>query len=414
MPAKERRPERESRKGDEEAFFHALLEGHDRALPKLIKRNRRLLDILSVREMMTSAHDSKSTKLLPRERKSSSHDHIPESSPLVFALRFGHTSVVRVLLAAGADPNTVDAMHDTPLLAACRLAMDEACDSEPVRLLLEHRANPDLAPAGVQAPLLLSCAKGVAQVVGWLISAGADLDLRDDNGCTALHLSCLRGDAQVAAACTRQLLAAGAEPDAVTEPDVTEPDAGSVPLGTMVRLQLIQQRWMLDRQQQLIQHIDVVVVVVVGKPVIVVFVHHGLKFCETSTLFRTHLSKSLTRACFGKMFGFEYRMAAQKTPKHSLTCHECVLVEHLFLRANLCKSHRWSSEAVPLVAAVKQRERERGSEAGWQQPVDMVLYLSLIHVRCQTHPHRTQSTCSCYLLRRRGEYACISINTSLD
>jgi ankyrin repeat protein len=229
MPAKERRPERESRKGDEEAFFHALLEGHDRALPKLIKRNRRLLDILSVREMMTSAHDSKSTKLLPRERKSSSHDHIPESSPLVFALRFGHTSVVRVLLAAGADPNTVDAMHDTPLLAACRLAMDEACDSEPVRLLLEHRANPDLAPAGVQAPLLLSCAKGVAQVVGWLISAGADLDLRDDNGCTALHLSCLRGDAQVAAACTRQLLAAGAEPDAVTESGMVRPSPRLTP-----------------------------------------------------------------------------------------------------------------------------------------------------------------------------------------
>jgi hypothetical protein len=107
MPAKgsDRRPEREARKGDGEAFFHALLEGHDRALPKLIKRNRKLLDVPSVRELMQSAHDSKSAKLLPRERKGSSHDHIPESSPLVFALRFGHTAVVRALLAAGADPN---------------------------------------------------------------------------------------------------------------------------------------------------------------------------------------------------------------------------------------------------------------------------------------------------------------------
>ena len=107
MPAKgsDRRPDRDARKGDGEAFFHALLEGHDRALPKLIKRNRKLLDVPSVRELMQSAHQSKSAKLLPRERKGNTHDHIPESSPLVFALRFGHTAVVRALLAAGADPN---------------------------------------------------------------------------------------------------------------------------------------------------------------------------------------------------------------------------------------------------------------------------------------------------------------------
>ena len=150
MPAKgDRRSERESRKGDGEAFFHALLEGHDRALPKLIKRNRRLLDVPSVRELMQSAHDNKSTKLLPRERKGSSHDHIPESSPLVFALRFGHTAVVRTLLAAGADPNGIDATGDTPLLAACRMAMDEDSDNDPVRLLLEQPAS--VAPFGLSA-----------------------------------------------------------------------------------------------------------------------------------------------------------------------------------------------------------------------------------------------------------------------
>ena len=166
MPAKgvDRRPEREPRKGDGEAFFHALLEGHDRALPKLLKRNRRLLDCRSIRALMQRAHDGKATKLLPRERKAGAYDHIPESSPLVFALRFGHTAVVRALLTAGADPNGIDAKGDTPLLAACRMATDEESDSAPVRLLLERRASPDLAPSGVQAPLLLSCAKGVSEV----------------------------------------------------------------------------------------------------------------------------------------------------------------------------------------------------------------------------------------------------------
>lgn len=124
MPAKgsDRRPERDARKGDGEAFFHALLEGHDRALPKLIKRNRKLLDVPSVRELMQSAHHSKSAKLLPRERKGSTHDHIPESSPLVFALRFGHTAVVRALLAAGADPNGT-----RPVLTRARRATESRC-----------------------------------------------------------------------------------------------------------------------------------------------------------------------------------------------------------------------------------------------------------------------------------------------
>ena len=67
----------------------------------------------------------------------------------------GCAVLTRVRCATG-----IDATGDTPLLAACRMAMDEDAEHEPVRMLLEQRANPDLAPAGVQAPLLLSCAKG--------------------------------------------------------------------------------------------------------------------------------------------------------------------------------------------------------------------------------------------------------------
>ena len=32
---------------------------------------------------------------------------------------------------------------------------------------------------------------GFPEVVAWLLAAGADLTVRDDNGCTGLHLSCL-------------------------------------------------------------------------------------------------------------------------------------------------------------------------------------------------------------------------------
>ena len=45
--------------------------------------------------------------------------------------------------------------------------------------------------------------------------------LRDDNGCTALHLACLRAEPTIATTCTRQLLAAGAEVDSLTASGMT-------------------------------------------------------------------------------------------------------------------------------------------------------------------------------------------------
>ena len=97
-------------------------------------------------------------------------------------------------------------------------------------------------------------------MVAWLLAAGAELDVRDDNGCsalltlslslsrsrsrsrslsrslsltliltltptltrcTALHLACLRAEPTIATTCTRQLLAAGAEVDSLTASGMT-------------------------------------------------------------------------------------------------------------------------------------------------------------------------------------------------
>ena len=62
---------------------------------------------------------------------------------------------------------------------------------------------------------------GFPEVVAWLLAAGAELDVRDDNGCTALHLACLRAEPTIATTCTRQLLAAGAEVDSLTASGMT-------------------------------------------------------------------------------------------------------------------------------------------------------------------------------------------------
>ena len=51
-----------------------------------------------------------------------------------------------------------------------------------------HPARPE--PSLKPDPVFLTHT-GCPEVVAWLLAAGADLNVRDDNGCTGLHLSCL-------------------------------------------------------------------------------------------------------------------------------------------------------------------------------------------------------------------------------
>ncbi|WP_158538043.1 MULTISPECIES: ankyrin repeat domain-containing protein [Corallincola] len=94
------------------------------------------------------------------------------SDELVTAASDGDLNEVKALLDAGANINFVDQYSGwdrTALIAASRNGHVEV-----VRLLLKHKANPNLGDAGEMTALNRSVKKGHAEVVSLLLSNGAD------------------------------------------------------------------------------------------------------------------------------------------------------------------------------------------------------------------------------------------------
>lgn len=97
-------------------------------------------------------------------------------TPIGEAARAGHLAIVRVLLEAGADANGGRRM--TPLVMATQRGHVEV-----IRLLVEHGANVNDSK---NPPIHWA---GVPEAAEALISAGADVNIRDAAGETALHLA---------------------------------------------------------------------------------------------------------------------------------------------------------------------------------------------------------------------------------
>lgn len=107
----------------------------------------------------------------------------------------GATECVRLLLEAGADPSTTREPTGESALHAC-LSKPANAPHEAVRYLLKYGADPnhrtipgmktaafwrDVRTRG-ETPLHRAAAFASAEVVQWLLDAGADKTLRDANG----------------------------------------------------------------------------------------------------------------------------------------------------------------------------------------------------------------------------------------
>jgi uncharacterized protein len=155
------------------------------------------------------------------------------ATPMSEAARFGHADLIRHLLAAGADPESPNAEGQTALMAVARTGNVEAA-----KLLLKAGARLDAREHwGGQAALAWAAAQGQAEMVGFLLSKGADPDARgavrewrrritaegrpkdmNRGGLTALLFAAREGHVD----CIRALARGGAALD-LADPDGTTP-----------------------------------------------------------------------------------------------------------------------------------------------------------------------------------------------
>jgi ankyrin repeat protein len=137
-------------------------------------------------------------------------------TPALLAVRSGETAVVRQLLQHGLDPNVTSFPPRINYLLT-RLAKGEGLPpllieavqtghAEVVKVLLEAGANPDIQDGQGRTALYWAAAANQMDMVRLLVAHRADRDIRDRFGATALDIARMNGHQQTAA-----LIATGAD-----------------------------------------------------------------------------------------------------------------------------------------------------------------------------------------------------------
>ncbi|KAJ9190547.1 hypothetical protein P3X46_001734 [Hevea brasiliensis] len=93
--------------------------------------------------------------------------------------------LVRILLAAGADPTAQDSQHGRTALHTAAMANDV----ELVKIILEAGVDVNIRNMHNTIPLHVALARGAKSCVGLLLSAGASCNLQDDEGDNAFHIA---------------------------------------------------------------------------------------------------------------------------------------------------------------------------------------------------------------------------------
>ena len=128
---------------------------------------------------------------------------IDDKSALVSAAGHGHTEVVRLLLERGAQVNLRDISGISPLMSFCKqfeVYKDDEDEDDPnclpplsicsvAELLLESGAQIDLQDKDGMSALMFAAKRGIFDMAKMLLEKGAQIDLQDKSGRSAIMIA---------------------------------------------------------------------------------------------------------------------------------------------------------------------------------------------------------------------------------
>lgn len=109
-------------------------------------------------------------------------------TPLAWAVRCRRPLLCRYLLQNGADPYSHLVFDYYPLHEACNKGFDEI-----VKIFVELKCDIDHVTADNLSPLHVACMRGNVECARILLEAGANQELKDNKGQTALELGIYHG-----------------------------------------------------------------------------------------------------------------------------------------------------------------------------------------------------------------------------
>lgn len=131
------------------------------------------------------------------------------------AIEANQVAAVDYLLSASADPNSLDSFQN-PCLHRAAVSCNQEAGAANVSALLRYGAKFDAQDRHEDTPLHVACEVGNDDIAAILLAAGADVDPRNEFGCTPLieAVNCMPQVSGSSALCTvRVLLDAGADPN---------------------------------------------------------------------------------------------------------------------------------------------------------------------------------------------------------
>ena len=137
-------------------------------------------------------------------------------TPLMKAVENGDKDVVTFLIDHGANVAIKDKCGYTALHRACIIYHD--CSPEVLSCLIENGADVNLSTDNNRTPLMTACEYGHVNTVTFLIEHGANVNLQDWTGLTAVHYAVRGSQACEILSC---LMENGADVDAKTFDDCT-------------------------------------------------------------------------------------------------------------------------------------------------------------------------------------------------